>query len=97
MISIFINIATVGFSRSVISATPRRLKRYLGIASYLFYETRYLISQEIFTCSVTIDRKTEVITTRQLIIANGSFYGTRKITPDAHIDIKHSLSLAWIH
>lgn len=84
----FINIATVGFSRDVISATPRRLKRYLGIASYLFYETRYLISQEIFTCSITIDGRTEVITTRQLIIANGSFYGTRKITPDAHIDDK---------
>ena len=82
----FINIATVGFSRDVISATPRRLKRYLGIVSYLLYETRYLISQELFSCSVTIDGRTEHIRTRQIIIANGSFYGTRKITPDAHID-----------
>lgn len=31
----FINIATVGFSRDVINATPRCLKRYLGIISYL--------------------------------------------------------------
>lgn len=84
----FINIATVGFSRDVISATPRSLKRYLGIASYLLYETRYLISQELFSCSITIDGVTEHIKTRQIIIANGSFYGTRKITPDAHIDNK---------
>ncbi|HWQ68101.1 MAG TPA: YegS/Rv2252/BmrU family lipid kinase [Methanospirillum sp.] len=84
----FINIATVGFSRDVITATPRRLKRYLGIVSYLLYETRYLISQTIFQCTITIDDRTEVINTRQLIIANGSFYGTRKITPDAHIDNK---------
>jgi len=84
----FINIATVGFSRDVISVTPRRLKRYLGVVSYLLYETQYLISQEIFGCTITIGEKTEVINTRQLIIANGSFYGTRKITPDAHIDNK---------
>jgi len=82
----FINIATIGFSRDVISATPRRLKRYLGVASYLLYETRYLISQELFSCSITINGISENIKTRQLIIANGSFYGTRKITPDAHID-----------
>jgi diacylglycerol kinase family enzyme len=43
----FINIATVGFSRDVISATPRRLKRYLGMVSYLLYETQYLISQDL--------------------------------------------------
>ena len=84
----FINIATVGFSRDVISSTPRRLKRYLGIVSYLLYETRYLISQELFSCSITIDGVTKHIKTRQIIIANGSFYGTRKITPDAHIDNK---------
>ena len=84
----FINIATVGFSRDVITATPRRLKRYLGVISYLLYETRYLISQDLFSCTIMIEGKTEFIKTRQLIIANGSFYGTRKITPDAHIDNK---------
>lgn len=84
----FINIATVGFSKDIISATPRRLKRYLGMMSYLLYETKYLISQELFSCSITIGDTTEQINTRQLIIANGSFYGARKITPDAHIDNK---------
>lgn len=84
----FINIAIVGFSREIISSTPRRLKRYLGIISYLLYETKYLISQELFHCSITIDGITEDVKTRQMIIANGSFYGTRKITPDAHIDNK---------
>ncbi|PWR73968.1 diacylglycerol/lipid kinase family protein [Methanospirillum lacunae] len=84
----FINIATIGFSRDVVSATPKLLKRYLGMVSYLLYETSYLISQQLFSCSITIDGVTECIKTRQLIIANGSFYGTRKITPDAHIDNK---------
>jgi len=82
----FINVASIGFSRDVITATPRRLKRYLGIVSYLLYETKYLITQELFRCRITIGDRVQVITTRQLIIANGSFYGTRKITPDAHID-----------
>lgn len=82
----FINVASIGFSRDVITATPRLLKRYLGIISYLLYETKYLISQELFRCRITIRDHTEVLTTRQLIIANGSFYGTRKISPDAHID-----------
>ncbi|WP_319580264.1 YegS/Rv2252/BmrU family lipid kinase [uncultured Methanospirillum sp.] len=82
----FINIATVGFSRDVISATPRVFKKYLGVCSYLMYETKYLLSQQIFECTITIGEKIEQIKTRQLIIANGSFYGTRKISPEAHID-----------
>lgn len=90
----FLNIATVGFSHAIISATPRRLKRYLGMISYLLYETRYLISQELFSCSITIAGQTKTIHTRQLIIANGSFYGARKITPDAHIDNKTLLIFA---
>ncbi len=82
----FINIATVGFSRDVISATPRVFKKYLGVFSYLFYETKYLVSQQLFECTITIGEKIRKIKTRQLIIANGSFYGTRKISPEAHID-----------
>ncbi|HOJ96543.1 MAG TPA: YegS/Rv2252/BmrU family lipid kinase [Methanospirillum sp.] len=82
----FINIATIGFSHNVVSATPRKLKRYLGMISYLLCETQYLISQELFRCIITTDGREETIHTRQLIIANGSFYGARKITPDAHID-----------
>ena len=82
----FINVASIGFSRDIITATPRRLKRYLGIVSYLLYETKYLISQDLFRCTLTLGTKTEVINTRQLIMANGSFYGTRKFSPDAHID-----------
>jgi YegS/Rv2252/BmrU family lipid kinase len=82
----FINIATVGFSKDMVSATPRRLKRYLGVASYLLYEMKYLLTQELFECVITIHGKSEYIKTRQLIIANGSFYGTRKIASDAHID-----------
>ncbi len=82
----FINIATVGFSRDVISATPRIFKKYLGVFSYLMYETKYLLSQQLFECTITIGEKIQKFRTRQLIIANGSFYGTRKISPEAHID-----------
>jgi YegS/Rv2252/BmrU family lipid kinase len=82
----FINIASIGFSRDVIRATPRSLKKYLGVFSYLLYETKYLISQELFLCRIRIQDQVRELHTRQLIIANGSFYGTRRITPDAHID-----------
>ncbi|WP_440949827.1 diacylglycerol/lipid kinase family protein [Methanosphaerula subterraneus] len=82
----FINVASIGFSRDIISATPRRLKRYLGIASYLLYETKYLISLDLFRCTIRLERETVEVDTRQVIIANGGFYGTRKFSPDAHID-----------
>jgi diacylglycerol kinase (ATP) len=82
----FINIATIGFSRNVISATPRIFKKYLGVFSYLIYETKYLLSQQLFVCAITIKGVKKLIKTRQLIIANGSIYGTRRISPEAHID-----------
>ena len=83
----FINVAAIGFSRDSITATPGRMKRYLGILSYFLYETKYLVSQDLFRCTIEIGTQTRVITTRQvLIMANGSFYGTRKFCPDAHID-----------
>ncbi|HWQ62905.1 MAG TPA: YegS/Rv2252/BmrU family lipid kinase [Methanospirillum sp.] len=82
----FINIATIGFSRNVISATPRVFKKYLGVLSYLLYEIKYLLSQQLFVCEISNNEVKKRFQTRQLIIANGSFYGTRKISPEAHID-----------
>ena len=90
----FINIATVGFSRDMISATPRIFKKYLGVFSYLLYETKYLLSQQLFECTISIGEEIRKIKTRQLIIANGSFYGTRKISPEAHIDNNSLLMFA---
>lgn len=82
----FINIASIGFSKQVINATPRRLKQYLGIIAYILYETKFLLTQELFDCTIKTDEKAEKLKTRQIIIANGSFYGTRKVHPEASLD-----------
>ncbi|WP_440951205.1 diacylglycerol/lipid kinase family protein [Methanosphaerula subterraneus] len=83
----FINVASVGFSRETITATPDFMKRYLGIVTYFLYEIKYLISQRLFRCTINMETETKVIYTRQvLIMANGSFYGTRKFCPDDHVD-----------
>jgi Sphingosine kinase and enzymes related to eukaryotic diacylglycerol kinase len=55
----FINIASIGFSKQVINATPRRLKQYLGIIAYILYETKFLLTQELFDCTIKTDEKAE--------------------------------------
>ena len=82
----FANVAILGFSPEVVRATPPGLKRRLGAAAYLLCETRYLVAQTLFDVTVTTDRGSTAFRTRQMIIANGSHYGTRRLAPTARVD-----------
>lgn len=82
----FANVAILGFLPEVVRATPPGLKRRLGAAAYLLCETRYLVAQTLFDVTVTTDRGSTAFRTRQMIIANGSHYGTRRLAPTARVD-----------
>jgi YegS/Rv2252/BmrU family lipid kinase len=83
---VFANVVSLGFSPDVVRATPSPMKRRLGSAAYMLYETRYLVSQTLFAVTVRTPTSTESFRTRQMIVANGSHYGTRPLAPNARVD-----------
>jgi YegS/Rv2252/BmrU family lipid kinase len=83
---VFANVAVLGFPRGVARAAPPGAKRRLGPMAYVLYETPYLLSQTLFSATISTPSETRTFRTRQLIIANGSHYGTRRLAPDARVD-----------
>lgn len=82
----FANNLLIGYSRDVISATPRGVKRWLGSIGYVLYEFGYLFRQRLFCCTITTDEGRERFLTRHLMVVNGAHYGTLPIAPEASID-----------
>ncbi len=82
----FANNLSIGYSREVIRATPRGVKRWLGSIGYVFYEFGYLLRQRLFCCTITTDAGRERFLTRQLMVVNGTHLGTLPIAPEARID-----------
>jgi|GEM_PF-166937 len=89
----FANIATIGFSADVARLAPRWLKRMLGVGAYALAGLWQFFTHGYFDCDLTINGQKVSIKTHQVIIANGSHYGTSKILPDFHIDNKQLLIL----
>ncbi len=79
----FANLASIGFNAQVVHQTPDALKRLLGVFAYLFVGCRELLRSNLFTCELEIDGSRCQFDTRQVIIANGAFYGVSRITPSA--------------
>jgi YegS/Rv2252/BmrU family lipid kinase len=82
----FANNLSIGYSRQVISATPRGLKRWLGAIAYVFYEAGFILRQRLFCCTVATDAGTTRFLTRHIMAVNGTHYGTRPLAPDARLD-----------
>lgn len=82
----FANNLSIGYSREIVSATPRGVKRWLGALAYVFYETGYILRQRLFCCTVETEDSTNRFLTRHLMAVNGTHYGTRPLAPDARLD-----------
>jgi YegS/Rv2252/BmrU family lipid kinase len=82
----FANVATIGFSAEVAHRASRRLKRYLGVLAYVLVGARIIFSHRSFLCRLTVAETAEVIRTHQVVIANGSFFGIRKLAAEAGAD-----------
>ena len=82
----FANNLSIGYSREIVSATPRGVKRWLGALAYVIYESGYLLRQRLFCCTVATDTGSTRFMTRHIMAVNGAHYGTRPIAPDARLD-----------
>jgi diacylglycerol kinase (ATP) len=82
----FANIATIGFPADLVRYTSPRLKRYLGIVAYAVSFFLQLLRQKRFICTIKAGDRIHTVRTYQVIIANGSYYGIRKLTPTVSVD-----------
>ncbi len=82
----FANIISFGFNAQVVHKTPDGLKKYLGVLAYFLSGLKEFIHNQPFGCTLTCDDEVYKVHTRQVIIANGSFYGISRITADARLD-----------
>ena len=85
----FANYAAVGLSANVAGSTPARLKAIFGPAAYVaigFFATR---RHRAFHCKVYVDEESEPRfdgPSHQIVIANGRYFGTTPLLPDATLN-----------
>ena len=85
----FANYAALGLSANVAGSTPARLKAIFGPAAYIaigFFATR---EHRPFVCRLFADDETVPRfegPTHQVVLANGRYFGTAPILPEAEID-----------
>jgi YegS/Rv2252/BmrU family lipid kinase len=82
----FANTASVGLSAAVARRISRRLKRRFGLLAYGLIGTMLLVTYRPFRCTVTADEARLTVDTRQIVIANGRFFGAWRVAPDAQVD-----------
>lgn len=85
----FANYAAIGLSANVAGSTPARLKAIFGPAAYIaigFFQTR---RHRPFFCRLYAGDETTPRfdgPTHQVVLANGRYFGTTPILPDATLD-----------
>jgi YegS/Rv2252/BmrU family lipid kinase len=82
----FANMASIGFSADVARSTPRWLKRVIGPFAYILSGAANFLTARKFRCDLVLDHARETVLTHLVIIANGSFFGTADMSPEARID-----------
>lgn len=82
----FANMVSVGLSADVARSTPRWLKRLLGPFAYTLTGFRSFLAARRFRCHLVHGAVRETVSTHQVIIANGSFFGLTDLSPEARID-----------
>ena len=82
----FANIVSIGFNAFVVHNTPNSLKRFLGVFSYVIQGIKEIFRNRPFVCDLICDGENIELSTRQIIIANGAFYGVSKISDNARVD-----------
>ncbi len=82
----FANFSTLGLSADISVATSDKLKGAIGSAAYAVAGIRPLLTHRPFECRIRWGRNRLDLRTHQVIVANGRFFGTTPILPDATID-----------
>jgi diacylglycerol kinase (ATP) len=71
----FANAVSIGFATTIADHIPHSLKRSFGILAYAVEGLRSLFTLQSFNATFTSSEKDQSVTTYQIIIANGAFYG----------------------
>ena len=79
----FANFATVGLSSAIARNTPTALKKWLGPAAYVVAGIAPLFRSGAFKAKIRCDGKKMKLRTHQVIVANGRYFGSTPVLPDA--------------
>jgi YegS/Rv2252/BmrU family lipid kinase len=81
----FANFSTLGLSADISGATPNSLKGAIGTAAYAVAGLKPLLTHRPFACRIRWGKNRLELRTHQVIVANGRFFGTTPVLPDANI------------
>lgn len=82
----FANFSTIGLTAKVGASTPHWLKHFAGSFAYAITAIKPLVSEKPFACTISAGkRKKQKLETFQIVIANGRYFGTKPLLPDATI------------
>ena len=81
----FANFATVGLSSEIAAATPRALKKLTGAVAYGLASIRPMLTHRAFRARIDWKGGRLDVTTQDVVVANGRFYGDTPVAPDATI------------
>ncbi len=81
----FANFATIGLSAEIADRAPHDLKGKIGRAAYAVGGVRSFFTHAPFRAKVRWDVGRTEVRTQQIVIANGRYFGSQPVTPDASI------------
>jgi diacylglycerol kinase (ATP) len=82
----FANFTTIGLSSTIARATPRRLKKIVGVIAYVLAGLLPALRSRPFRCKVRTGKQKMAFPTYQAIVANGRYFGHTPLTPDASLN-----------
>ncbi|GAC1503374.1 MAG: hypothetical protein NVS1B14_08710 [Vulcanimicrobiaceae bacterium] len=81
----FANFATIGVLAQIGLETPKLLKRVAGPIAYGISTIVPALKSRAFTANIEWEKNTLRLSTRQIIVANGRYFGVTPVLPDATI------------
>lgn len=81
----FANVASIGVPAAAAKATPRVLKKLLGMAAYGVASVAPLFFRRPFTLRIRQPGRDFKIKTHHAIVANGRYFGLQPLAPDASV------------
>ncbi|MHB0935625.1 MAG: diacylglycerol/lipid kinase family protein [Armatimonadota bacterium] len=81
----FMNVVSIGLTAESARRTPDKLKKILGKLAYLIAGSRVVLRHQPFQCRIRLDGRLISVQARQVIIANGRYFGETMLSPEASI------------
>lgn len=81
----FMNVVSIGLTAESARNTPDKLKKVLGKLAYLIAGGRVFLRHQPFQCHIRMDGRLISTRARQVIVANGRYFGETELSPDASI------------